>query len=250
MAITYEEVRQAFTDRGYTLLATEYKNARTKMEYKCSKHPQDRQHVTWDKFKNRGQGCKYCAIDARRDKYKLPFETVKKAFEDKGYILLEDNYINNSTHMRYICPKHPDKEQKIVYNSLKQGNGCKFCGIESGVKNRVAQGHPWSARGEKHYRWNDKLTDEDREANKSRHGLPGYMPWIRSVFKKDNYTCQKCNARGVGLEAHHKDGWSWCEERRFDVTNGATLCIECHKDFHDKYGYGDNTEQQYKEWVK
>ena len=57
--------------------------------------------------------------------------------------------------------------------------------------------------------------------------------------------------RGRGnLEAHHKDGYGWCVERRIDVTNGVTLCEECHINFHKIYGYRDSTEEQYEEWIK
>lgn len=52
------------------------------------------------------------------------------------------------------------------------------------------------------------------------------------------------------MNAHHLNGWNWCEEGRYDVDNGVTLCESCHLDFHNKYGYGNNTEAQFEQYYK
>lgn len=74
---------------------------------------------------------------------------------------------------------------------------------------------------------------------------PGYDKWKTDIFKRENYTCEKCGRRGVYLCAHHKDGYHWCKEGRTDLSNGACLCRECHDKFHRKYGKRYNTEDQY-----
>ena len=100
---------------------------------------------------------------------------------------------------------------------------------------------------ENHPRWNPDLTEEDRIRGRM---LSEDKQWRKQVFERDNYTCQCCgDNKGGNLNAHHKDGYNWCEERRYDVTNGVTLCEDCHKEFHDIYGYGNNTEEQYNEWI-
>jgi hypothetical protein len=58
---------------------------------------------------------------------KLSFAVVKKAFEDKGYKLLEKEYNSKDIPMKYKCPKHPNKQTKISYNSLRNGSGCPYC---------------------------------------------------------------------------------------------------------------------------
>lgn len=72
------------------------------------------------------------------------------------------------------------------------------------------------------------------------------------VLKRDNYTCQKCYIRKQEseLEAHHKDGCNWNIDKRLDIDNGVTLCVDCHKMFHRLYGYGNNTVQQFEEFTK
>lgn len=59
-----------------------------------------------------------------------------------------------------------------------------------------------------------------------------YREWRKSVFKRDDYTCQHCGEKGGKLNAHHIKKWSECVEERFSVNNGITLCEECHKDIH------------------
>ena len=48
---------------------------------------------------------------------------------------------------------------------------------------------------------------------------------------------------------HHLDGYNWCIEKRTDETNGITLCSNCHKNFYSIYGKGNNTKEQFEEWI-
>ena len=74
--------------------------------------------------------------------------------------------------------------------------------------------------------------------------------WIKTVFIRDDFTCVKCKGRGnIYLTAHHIESFNNNLELRFDVNNGATLCFDCHNDFHKKYGKGDNTLAQFNEWL-
>ncbi len=61
-----------------------------------------------------------------------------------------------------------------------------------------------------------------------------YKEWRKQVFERDDYTCQDCNKRGGYIEAHHTIPVSKCikldcEKLIYDVYNGMTLCLECHK---------------------
>lgn len=53
--------------------------------------------------------------------------------------------------------------------------------------------------------------------------------WRALVFKRDNWICQDCGQRGGLLEAHHIKGWAKYPKLRHRLSNGQTLCKECHK---------------------
>lgn len=82
-----------------------------------------------------------------------------------------------------------------------------------------------------------------------------YIQWRTSVFQRDYYSCQKCMKRnGIGkenvvLNAHHIRNWKDNPDCRYDVSNGITLCEECHNAFHSKYGKSFNDEYQIEEFI-
>lgn len=100
--------------------------------------------------------------------------------------------------------------------------------------------------GSLHSNWNNNLSDKDR---KDKRKYSEYTDFVKSVFARDNHTCQCCGKQKTNLVAHHLDGYNWCLEKRTDVTNGITLCSNCHGNFHSIYGQGNNTKEQFEEWM-
>jgi len=94
--------------------------------------------------------------------------------------------------------------------------------------------------------WNPDLTEEERQTGRN---YPEYREWRTVVYERDNYTCQACGEVGGNLNAHHIDGYAKNPGLRTTLENGATLCKECHKDFHHQYGNHDNTREQFEEWM-
>jgi hypothetical protein len=118
---TFDEVFDEFKKAGYELLEKEYKNMNIKMKYKCPVHPDRETTISFAKLK-KGNGCPYCAKNA-----KYTFDEVKKFFDERGLVLLEEKYINARTPMRYTCPNHPNKETKIRVHELLRGVKCRWC---------------------------------------------------------------------------------------------------------------------------
>lgn len=81
----------------------------------------------------------------------------------------------------------------------------------------------------------DDLDKERREAAEGRR-CSAYKVWRTSVYERDNYTCQMCNARGCRLNAHHIKSYARFPSLRYDVSNGVTLCESCHKFVHSRKG--------------
>lgn len=101
--------------------------------------------------------------------------------------------------------------------------------------------------GENHPRWNDKLTESDRDTARK---YPEYLTWRESVYSRDLYTCQCCgDNKGGNLIAHHLYNYSEHKDIKTVLDNGITLCKECHKQFHDDYGYTKNNDLQLEEFI-
>ena len=76
-----------------------------------------------------------------------------------------------------------------------------------------------------------------------------YRVWRSNVFKADDCACQRCGEREGKLIAHHINSFAKYKDLRFEVDNGATLCVTCHKEFHDTYGLFEFTYIDYFEWL-
>lgn len=65
---------------------------------------------------------------------------------------------------------------------------------------------------------------------------PEYKLWRTAVFERDNFTCIWCgDNNGGNLNADHIKPFAYFPELRFEIDNGRTLCISCHKKT-DTYG--------------
>ncbi len=219
-----KEVKQYFEDHNCELLETEYVNCKTKMKYKCFCGNSDCK-ITFDHFK-RGIRCAKCGGNKKNI-----YEEAKQYFEDHGCELLEIEYINSYTPMRYKCECGNISE--ISFSNFKKGQRCKLCGI----KKRC---------GENNHSYNPNKTDKEREKGRI---CPGLKKWKKDIYKKNNYTCQCCFKRGEILNAHHIESYDNNKELRTDIYNGITFCESCHKEFHKIYGYGHNNREQLNEFL-
>ena len=82
--------------------------------------------------------------------------------------------------------------------------------------------------------WSGNKTPKWQRTNKQQRHSGEYTKWRNDVYERDNFTCMDCNVRGGKLNAHHIKSYSKYKELRFAVSNGITLCIECHKKRHKR----------------
>jgi 5-methylcytosine-specific restriction endonuclease McrA len=79
--------------------------------------------------------------------------------------------------------------------------------------------------GDKSHRWAGGVTAE----NDSERGSAKYRQWRTDVFSRDGYTCQSCGQVGGYLQADHIQPFAYHKELRYDLSNGRTLCVACHR---------------------
>lgn len=115
--------------------------------------------------------------------------------------------------------------------------------------------------GEKHWNWQGGKTGEIR---KIRNSLE-MKSWVRSIFERDNYTCVFCKAKNfkgngktIKLNADHIKSFSSIIKEHniitandalvckklWDLENGRTLCLDCHKKTDSFGGKGNSNSKK------
>lgn len=119
-------------------------------------------------------------------------------------------------------------DSKIIWG--KNFYNKRFCSIRCVVKWREQQNFPNPHRnkfksGNENPNWTGGVTSENEKVRKSSI----YKQWRKAVFERDNYTCQFCQKRGGELNADHILPFAFFTELRFELSNGRTLCVPCHR---------------------
>lgn len=151
---------------------------------------------------------------------------------------------NNWKYCSISCStiaKNKKRKLPILYNICKCCNkdfpvrtkrerNYKFCSrscsaifSNKSIEKRNKISRKFSGKNSKNY------IDGSSIKNKFRHKGFKYKIWRESVYKRDNWTCQNCKKIGGKLNADHIKPWSKYPELRYDIDNGKTLCISCHK---------------------
>lgn len=232
-----------FWNRGYILYDDTYVGAKHKLKYNCMNHPNEELEITWDDFRS-GRGCRFCKSDKLRKDRQTSIEDVRDVFKTKNLTLISESYKNNRTELEFYCNKHSEEIQTATYYAVCKSeiSSCRYC---------IGEYHSERQQGENSHRWKG---GKRSEAQALRETLE-YKRWRESVFKRDNYTCQKClECKSGRLQAHHIYPFSLYEELRHELDNGITLCIDCHDSryvgsFHNTYGTHNNTKEQLEEFL-
>lgn len=156
-------------------------------------------------------------------------------------------------HIRlgHIGKPHPSKPHKQT-EATKKKLSLAHLGIPRSEETKAKLRQ---YRGKKHWNFGRKMPLETRiKLGKSREGSKShfwrgginkkhlkirgslkYALWREAVYARDKYTCVLCGAKGVELNADHIKSFSFFPKLRFEISNGRTLCVPCHKKT-DNYG--------------
>lgn len=215
-SLGYEVIRDAFENEGCIVLNDGFYRNTDAVRYiaLCGhENVSDYSHFVGQKL---GRLCNKCSKSIR---YELDY--VRECFEQEDCTLLETEYKNCKTPMRYIAKC--GHESSITFDAFLNSDGatkrCRDC--------------------HKHT-YHEVPSDRNRTASKV---------WRKAVYERDGYNCRKCGSHGGDLNAHHLSAYDSDPKGRFDVSNGVTLCPKCHTAFHLVYGFGGNTPAQFEKWL-
>ena len=175
--------------------------------------------------------------------YKIPTHIDKKGrvkadLGAKILVKIEDLPNSSAQKVKVRCD-HCGKEYELRYVDYlrRNHNGINYCLACSKIVLNTGINNPT---------YKPYLTEEERKRN---HLDSKVRLWSKKVMARDNYTCQCCGKNNIIINSHHLDGYNWCKDKRYEVSNGITLCDNCHNNFHSIYGYGNNTREQFEEWI-
>ena len=210
---TEEFITKAIGIHGsiYDYSLVDYKNNKTKVNIICQDHGVFEQrpdnHL-------QGNGCPKCAGSDKHLLYadRLLGVKCRKNKEDNNLIEVKCMYCD-----RWYIPSSKSIQHKIRAISGKQAGECNlYCSDECK--------HACPTYGQRLYPKGHKISTS-REV----------QPELRKlVFLRDNYTCQKCNAKDKELHCHHYEGIEVNPVESADIDNCITLCVDCHHEVHTK----------------
>jgi len=136
------------------------------------------------------------------------------------------------------------KRLSITHMGNKPSEETKQKMSKSAMGRIVSEETKQKMSGENNHNYNPNLTNKERSI---RREYPEYKEWRKAVYKRDNYMCQFCGMTGI-INAHHIESYKNNPELRTKVSNGITMCEDCHHNYHHQYGWGNSTEKQLKKF--
>lgn len=152
-------------------------------------------------------------------------ECGKTTFRTNKSEALRPNWLYCSKTCRMKQTNRLTNPAKTTAVKIKLSRFAKKRGVAHMLTPESRRKQAKTISGSGHWNWQGGKTPT---AQKIRNSLET-KNWRRAVYERDNYTCQLCNTRGGTLNADHIKPFALFPDLRFDVNNGRTLCVECHK---------------------
>lgn len=169
-----EEIKELISNKNIDIITNVFYGTNDIVEFVCPNHPEKGIQTTTVYnliAKEHSTGCWDCGVEYRSDLSRLTIEEVKRAFNDKGLKLIDNEYINTTTPLKYKCLKHPEDIQESTVVSVKSNKYiCKHCYYESRV-------------GENHWNWKGGISSLQKRLRDE------LKEWKKESMKLSNYKC-------------------------------------------------------------
>lgn len=259
--LSLEEIKEklGIISPSIELLSSEYLSSKTRLKCKCLiDNCNNEWEATWDSL-GQGSRCPKCAILKRADKRRYSLDEVKVKIRDisPNIIIISGEYNDNTTKLKCLCTID-GHEWITIGASLMNGIGCPKCAIIS-------------RSGKNAYQWKGGISSLQQ------HLRSKASQWKKESIKSCKY---KCVITGKPFEVvHHVYSFDFILQETLQIANLsyyqhtnqytneelillADVCIELHKNyelgacltwemhykFHESYGKGRNTLQQFEEF--
>lgn len=247
------------------LLSEEYNNTKEKMWFQC--HCGEKFQTTFEIFKGRKNSkqcppkrqCNKCGYEITKQKQKFTYDDVFKIIKQYECELISNKYINNRNSLKIKC-----KCGESFLRTLRDFRSGKTCCFKCSLKNRS---------GFNHFNWKGGISP-----------LQHYMrdktkKWRKESFKFYGRKCHITGEYSKDLVVHHTYGFSTILNETLNELNlpkhyeinqytekeiksiskllvknhykyglGIPLKPEIHEEFHNIYGRGNNTPEQFEEF--
>jgi hypothetical protein len=237
---TPETAAVAMLERGFRIDPVDYVNTSTKVRgvwVKCGHEAEVFPCYVFDG----SAACAKCAGKAPKTTEEYAAE-IAAAPNAEGYTLAEGvEYVNAGTKIAHVCDRGHEFEMRP--RDFLSGKRCPECA-------RLKQSE--RQRGENSHFFDPNTTEEERREREEQNRDPALKSWAKRVKRNDGESCRVCGSTDT-LHAHHLYAKTASPWLRVKDENGVTLCggaDSCHNEFHQRYGFGDNTPDQFIEWLR
>lgn len=155
---------------------------------------------------------------SRRNRVALICVICEQSFEVKSYRAATAKYCSRAcwNHRRKVYIKSCDICQKS-FDAID--HRARFCSSACLLEWKTGETSPVWKGGKSTQKLRGRLGD-------------ALTKWRKSVYQRDNYTCQHCGQYQGVIHAHHLQALAEYPELALVVTNGITLCVSCHEVVH------------------
>lgn len=260
--LSFEYVKNKIELSGCQLVSDHYENATSKLliEFSCG----HRGKISWRSFKD-GSRCYICGIKTRSNSHRTKEENIIKFLEDNGFkfVCFPNGYKRQrESFVQYSCGKGHITNRSVM--NIYKYPTCKQCEFEDLALLHTGSGNSW---------WKGGATEI------SLMGRNNIANWKKQSMMSCNY---KCIITGEPFDnIHHLYGFNLIvrdalknlnmvyDEKRNNYTEEEMLLIsseinrvhdlhplgvclreDVHDLFHKMYGVGDNTPDQWFEFVE
>lgn len=164
--------------------------------------------------------------------YSSILETIGSYDDSKPLGINSDGKFTTLAYMEIA--EELDEEIREKYRQIEQASNSGFDDIADGLREQLYGIF--------------NLIEELQKLQYRELDAPGTLRAVKDAYEQANYKSEV--GEGAGQAVHHLEGYNWKVGDRIDPNNLILLSNEIHDEFHKLFGTGNNTIEQFIEFLK